>query len=83
MSGRTPTVFVMTHARARHRRPDLKHGSIVYERPIEKEEEPGEAEEAFFGPTRTTGSDCEAKRRQKNLRANTQAGARGGRASFT
>jgi hypothetical protein len=53
---------------------DLKHGSIVYERPLEKGEEPAEAaDEEFFSPypDLQKKSSLRAKRRQKNLRANT------------
>ena len=53
---------------------DLIHGAVVYERPIEKEEEPEEAAaEAFFSPypDLQKKSSLRAKRRQKNLRANT------------
>ena len=53
---------------------DLIHGAVVYERPLEKEEEPEEAAaEAFFSPypELQKKSSLRAKRRQKNLRANT------------
>ena len=53
---------------------DLVHGAVVYERPMEKEDEPEEAAaEAFFSPypELQKKSSLRAKRRQKNLRANT------------
>ena len=52
---------------------DLVHGAVVYERPMEKEEEPEEVDEAFFSPypELQKKSSLRAKRRQKNLRANT------------
>ena len=52
---------------------DLKHGSIVYERPMEKEEEPEEVDEAFFSPYPDLQKkrSLRARRSQKNLRANT------------
>ena len=52
---------------------DLVHGSIVYERPMEKEEETAEETEAFFSPYPELQKkrSLRAKRRQKNLRANT------------
>ena len=52
---------------------DLIHGAVVYERPLEKEEEPEETEEAFFSPypDLQKKKNLRAKRRQKNLRANT------------
>ena len=52
---------------------DLVHGAVVYERPLEKEEETAEETEAFFSPYPELQKkrSLRARRSQKNLRANT------------
>ena len=52
---------------------DLVHGAVVYERPMEKEEETAEETEEFFSPYPDLQKkrSLRARRSQKNLRANT------------